>query len=232
MRIDVKGTIVSDSDAWVYEWFGIECCNPKKINDAVSKAAGQALDVYINSGGGSIFAGSEIYAALREYSGPVNIHVVGLAASAASVVACAGYSDIAPTAMLMVHNVSSAGTSGDYHVMDKQSETLQKANETIAAAYVEKTGMSMKAALEMMDRETWLSAEDAVKAKLVDKISEPKNTNLVNAYNCTVLPDEVVEKIRNMVKHPPDNSAGFFTPERDCAQAKINFLNLKARAFK
>lgn len=224
MRIDVKGTIVSDSDAWIYDWFGIECCNPRKVNEAITKANGSALDVYINSGGGSIFAGSEIYSALRGYSGQVKIHVVGIAASAASVIACAGRSDISPTAMLMVHNVSSAGASGDYHVMDKESETLKKANETIAAAYVEKTGMSMKDALAMMDKETWMSAQDAVKAGLIDEISEPKNMNLTAAVGCEILPYEVIEKIRNTVKNPTENGSGVFMPE-----AKLKFLNLKVR---
>jgi ATP-dependent Clp protease protease subunit len=228
MRIDVKGTIVSDSDAWIYEWFGIECCAPKKINDVLAKSNGQPVDVYVNSGGGSIFAGSEIYSALRSYSGKVNIHIVGLAASAASVIACAGHSDISPTAMVMVHNVSSAGAAGDYHTQDKESEILKKANETIAAAYVEKTGMSLKEALEMMDHETWLSAEDAVKAKLVDKIAESAQQTLVAAYGCPVLPVEVIEKMRNTIK---PLESGLANADPDFLMAKIKILNLKERTL-
>jgi ATP-dependent protease ClpP protease subunit len=219
-RIDVKGTIVSDSDAWIYEWFGIECCNPKKINDAIVKANGENLDVYINSGGGSIFAGSEIYSALRGYKGAVKIHVVGIAASAASVIACASQSDISPTAMIMVHNVSSQA-NGDYHDIDKQFEILKKANETIAAAYVAKTGMSEKEALALMDKETWLSAKDAVAKKLIDKISEPQNTQLVASYGSRMLPPEVIEKIRNTVKNPLRNEADFLL-----AQEQLNLLKL------
>lgn len=222
MRIDVKGTIIPDENAWIYDWLGIECCNPKKINDAISKASGEKLDVYINSGGGSIFAGSEIYSALREYSGQVKIHVVGIAASAASVIACAAESEISPTAMLMVHNVS-AYTEGDYHDMDKQSEVLQKANETIAAAYVAKTGMSEREALALMDKETWLSAKDAVEKGLIDKIAEPKNMQLVAAYGCTMLPQPVIDKIKNTVK-PPLNEAEIFM--RKTAQAKLKLIEI------
>ena len=232
MRIDVKGTIVSDSDAWIYDWFGIECCNPQKINEALNKSNGTDVDVFVNSGGGSIFAGSEIYSALRGYSGNVNIHVVGIAASAASVIACAGHSDISPTAMVMVHNVSSGGASGDYHVMDKESEALQKANETIAAAYVEKTGMSMKDALAMMDKETWMTAADAVECGLIDEISKPKNNNLVDACGCAVLPDEVIEKIRNTVKNPTSKEPDIFMPEAKAkAEATLKILNLKRRTI-
>lgn len=201
MKINVKGSIVSSGDAWIYDWFGIECTNPKAVNDLIEQANGEALDVYINSGGGDIFAGSEIYSALRGYSGQVNIHVVGLAASAASVIMCAGKSDISPTAMVMVHNVSS-GTQGDYHAMDKSSELLQKANKTIAAAYVAKTGMSEGDALAMMDKETWLPAQDAVDKGLVDKIAESQNIQLVAAYGSPMLPQSVIEKIRDTVKNP------------------------------
>ena len=87
MRIDVKGTIVSSDEAWIYDWFGIENTSPKPIRDALARARGEPVDVYINSGGGDIFAGSEIYSELRAYKGPVALHVTGLAASAASVIA-------------------------------------------------------------------------------------------------------------------------------------------------
>lgn len=227
MNIDVKGSIVPDSDAWIYDWFGISCCNPKKINEAIAKSNGEKLDVFVNSGGGDIFAGSEIYSALRAYTGQVEIHVMGLAASAASVIACAGKSDISPTAMMMVHNVSSYA-EGDYHDMDKSSEVLQKANQTIAAAYVAKTGMSEKEALAMMDKETWLSANDAVKKGLIDKIAESQNVQLAASAG-GLLPQPVIDKIRNTVKRTLGNEADIFM--RNKAQAKIKLLNLKVRSI-
>ena len=193
MRIDVRGTIIPNDDQWIYDWFEIEATSPKIVNDAIANANGDRLDVYINSGGGDVFSGSEIYSALREYSGPVKIHVVGIAASAASVIACAAECEMSPTAQMMVHNVSSC-TNGDYHDMDKMSEILQKANETIAAAYVAKSGMSKQEALDMMDRETWLSAEDALKLGLVDEISGSKNMQLVAGIE-NIIPRSVIDKM-------------------------------------
>ena len=162
MKINVKGTIIPNDDQWIYDLFDIDATSPAKASQGITAAAekGEPLEVYINSGGGDIFAASEIYSAIREYSGDVKIHVVGLAASAASVIACAGKSDISPTAQIMVHNVSSVA-SGDYHDMDKMSEILQKANETIANAYITKSGMAKEKALEIMDKETWLTADEA-----------------------------------------------------------------------
>lgn len=222
MRIDIKGAIISNNDKWIYEWFEMDATCPRDVTKAIEKANGEKLDVYINSGGGSVFAGSEIYAALREYSGQVEIHVVGIAASAASVIACAGKSDIAPTAMLMIHNAA-AWAEGDYHAMDKTSEILQKVNETVAAAYVEKSGMSKADALALMDVETWLSAEDAVEHGLIDKIAEPKNLQIVASKMLDMLPQSVVDKIKNTVK-PPLNEADIFM--RKTAQAKLKLIKL------
>ena len=198
MKINVKGTIVPNDDQWIYDWCGIDATSPAKVSEGITAAAekGEPLEVYINSGGGDVFAASEIYSAIREYSGDVKIHVVGLAASAASVIACAGKSDISPTAQIMVHNVSSA-TSGDYHDMDKMSEILQKANETIANAYITKSGMAKEKALEIMDKETWLTADEAVELGLIDEIAGNKNakSQLVAAY-CDIIPQNVIERMK------------------------------------
>ena len=175
MKIDIKGVIVTNDDAWIYDWFGETYTSPKNVSAALEEANGEDVDIDINSVGGDVFAGSEIYAAIRSYPGAVNIHVVGLAASAASVIACAGKSDIAPTAQMMVHNVSTYA-SGNYHVMDKASDKLKQANRAIAAAYVEKSGMSEKDALDLMDAETWITAQDAVDYGLIDKIAGSQNS--------------------------------------------------------
>lgn len=222
MRIDIKGPIISSNDKWIYEWFDMEATCPRDVTQAIEKANGEKLDIYINSGGGSVFDGSEIYAALREYSGQISIHVVGVAASAASVIACAGQSDIAPTAMLMVHNAA-AYAEGDYHDMDKTSEILQKVNETVAAAYIAKSGMSMESALALMDDETWLSAKDAVEHGLIDKIAEPKSLQIVASKMSDMLPQSVVDKIKNTVKPPLDEAEIFV---HKTAQAKLKLIEI------
>lgn len=202
MKIHVKGTIVPNDYAWIYELFEIDHTCPRKVSDELEKAAGDDIDVEINSGGGDVFAGSEIYSALRAYEGNVRLHVVGIAASAASVIAMAGPSDMSPTAQMMVHNVTMY-SEGDYHDHDKASEILQTANRAIAAAYVDKSGMSEKDALKLMDRETWLTAADAVEYGLIDKIAASANTNnggsmqLVAALGATILPQKLIDQYMN-----------------------------------
>ena len=221
MDIYVNGTIVDSDDAWIYDLFGIENMSPTKMKDALKEADGNDVDIFINSGGGSVFAGSEIYSMIQRYKGNVTIHVTGLAASAASVIACAGKCLMAPTAQMMVHNVSSYG-SGDYKNFDKMSEILKKANEAIAAAYVQKSGMSMQDALELMDVETWLTAKDALEYGLIDGIEENQNANKqaesndltpsLAASTATMLPREVLNK---------------FNTEKNNVKAEIEMLRLK-----
>ena len=82
MKVNVKGTIIPNDDQWIYDLFDIDATSPAKVSKGITAAAekGEPLEIYINSGGGDIFAASEIYSAIREYSGDVKIHVVGLAA--------------------------------------------------------------------------------------------------------------------------------------------------------
>lgn len=203
-KINVKGDIVSSGDKWIYDWLGIEATSPKDINKALIEANGEDIEVEINSGGGDIFAGSEIYTALRNYKGNVVINIVGLAASAASVISMAGKSRITPTGLFMIHNVSGRA-SGDYNVMDKTSSVLKIANQSIANAYKEKTGLSDKELLNLMDKETWMSAEDAVKNKFVDEVMfDNKGQSMKGFYNSFSggIPYETIEKIRNTIKNP------------------------------
>lgn len=141
-KIGVKGTIVADDDKWIYEYFGIAATCPKDIQAAIMEANGEDLDVEINSGGGDVVAGNEIYTALRMYRGKVNIIISGMAASAASYIATARHCEISPVGIFMIHNAS-GGARGDYHAMDKESEILQAVNRAIATAYMDKTKMKL-----------------------------------------------------------------------------------------
>lgn len=199
MSVEVKGYIVPDDDQFIYDLFGIGTTAPQNIRQAIAKANGAPLDVEISTCyGGDVFSGSTIYSALRSYKGGVQIHITGLAASAASVIAMAGPSDMSPTAQLMVHRVSSCA-QGNYHAMDASSDSLQQADKSIAAAYVAKSGCTEKDALKLMDSESWITAAQAVQLGLVDKISDAAAHQMVNAAYGLPLPRAVIEKTRTML---------------------------------
>ena len=221
MKANVKGIIVPDDDKWIYSLFGITATSPKDISDAIGKADGQTLDVYINSPGGDVDSASEIYAALKGYAG-TKIHIVGFCASAASLIAMAGWSEMVSTARMMVHRVS-AYAEGNYHEHDDTSEALQKADRSVASAYVAKSGMTEKEVLDMMDKTTYLTAREAVGKKLVDKVmfsdqKPPAATEPLAASVSGLLPRAVVDKVRELYGREKQSQK---------LQAELNLLKLK-----
>ncbi|AKL95007.1 phage protein [Clostridium aceticum] len=204
-RIEIKGTIVSNDDKWIYEWLEMDATSPRDVSNAIEKANGEDLELEINSGGGSVFAGSEIYTLLKDYQGNVTAKILGIAASAASVIAMAAKTiKISPTAQIMIHNVSSRAW-GDYRDMQQQSEVLKNYNTSIANAYRLKTNMDENQLLELMNKETWLNAQQAKELGFADEIMFDDANQLVAGINTSVLPQEVVNKIRNYMHKPLDS---------------------------
>lgn len=212
MKISIKGPIIDSDDQWIYDWFGVEATSPKKVSDLINQAKNnEDLEIEINSGGGSVFAGSEIYTSLKSYGGKVITKVVGLAASAASVITMAGDNIlISPTGQIMIHNAS-GGFGGDYRDMEKGAEILKNVNATISNAYRLKTGLSNEELLEMMNKETWLTPQQALEKKFVDEIMFTNDVKLVASFNNGMLPQEVINKMkmelinREVPKEPESN---------------------------
>lgn len=222
-KVKIKGSIVSDDVIWIYDLFGIDATSPRTVNKVIDELNGEDIEVEINSGGGDVFAGSEIYTALKRYPGNVKMDIVGIAASAASVIAMAGDTvRISPTAQIMIHNVSSRA-SGDYRVMQHEADVLENYNKSIANAYILKTGLSQEKLLELMNEETWLNAQQAKELGFVDEVMFDEGNQLVaSAANGFVFPPEVINKIRNIVK-PPSNDVD----DKEKYKARLRLLKLK-----
>lgn len=215
--INIKGVIVPDSDAQFYEWFGIEHVSAKSISDALHDADGDDVIVRINSGGGDIFAGSEIYDLIASYKGNVLIRVVGMAASAASVIAMAAESEIAPTGLIMIHNVRSYA-AGDYRDMERSADALKEANRSIMAAYRDKTGLEESELLNFMDNETFMSADTAVERGFINKISDYGKE--------TKTPDSGMQLAAAMTGLLPAATIKKFRAEHAKAQAQLDLLKI------
>lgn len=223
-RIDIKGQIVESGNDWVYDWLGIENTSPKRVLKALQEAGGEDIEIYINSPGGSVYAGSEIYTEIRNYPGNKLIKITGIAASAASVIAQAGESEISPTGMFMLHNVKTS-TSGDYRDMDNTGNALRAANQSIINAYIDKTKMDTNTLQNLMDNETYLSAQQAVAYGFVNKIMF--SDNAMPIYNgLNEISNEAIEKIRNMIKKPNSDNSDFLIKKK-CAATRLRLLNLK-----
>ena len=197
MQINVNGDIISNDDKWIYDWLEWDSTCPNDIKNALAtKSENEKLTVLVNSGGGSVMAGQEIYSLLSGRS-DVEIKVQSLAGSAASVIAMANHCEISPVAMIMIHNVSMSGASGDYHDMQKNAEILRQMNAALAGAYTAKTGRSQEEILKLMDRETWLTANQALEMGFVDGIStdEKPQNYFLNNINGMRLTDEIRQKV-------------------------------------
>lgn len=132
-----------------------------------------SLNIFIDSPGGDVFAGNAIYNALQMHPAQKTVTVMGLAASMASVIAMAGDRRVMPkNAMLMIHNPVGAivGTSEE---LIAYGEAVANMRENIATAYVDASGgkLTQKKAYDLMDNQTWLTAEDAVGYGLATEVA-------------------------------------------------------------
>lgn len=163
------------AEIWIYEqigedWWSGEGITAKGFQKELSAIKAKEIDLHINSPGGNVFDGITIYNLLKQHPAKVTTYIDGLAASIASVIALAGDSvTMAENALWMMHNPSGMvmGTSQD---MRSMADVLDKVRSSIATAYVGKSGKSEDEVYALMDDETWMTAEEAKSAGLVDDI--------------------------------------------------------------
>lgn len=166
-------TLYLDGDISSVTWWGDEV-TPEEFRSELRQMKGD-LTVHINSQGGDVFAGVTIYNALKDYGkGKVTVKVDGLAASIASVVAMAGDEIImSPGSMMMVHNPWSMGV-GNSDELRKAADTLDEIKEAILPIYTDRSGLSTEEVQELMDNETWMTAEKAVELGFADTVQKAK----------------------------------------------------------
>lgn len=211
MRVTLNGIVASDDDRWVYEYFGYRAFSPEQLRDAVAQNPdGEELVLEINSPGGSVFAGSEMYSVLKSSGLRTRAEIQSLAASAASYLCLGcGMVSISPVAQMMIH-LPSTTTSGDRTEHQRSIGMLDSTREAILNAYELKSkGKADRASLRrMMNSETWLTAQDAMSLGLVDEILGQEEgqsmspSGLVNAFG---LPDIDALRAAYQKAHPaPD----------------------------
>lgn len=127
-----------------------------------SIGANQAVTVNVNSPGGDFFEGVAIYNLLRQHQAKVTVQVLGLAASAASVIAMAGDEILmGDGSFLMIHNAWTVAI-GNRHDLAQAAETLAPFDAAMANLYAKRAGISLGEAASLMDKETWIGADQAV----------------------------------------------------------------------
>ncbi|MBZ6007302.1 Clp protease ClpP [Paraclostridium bifermentans] len=184
------GDIVSDS--WSSWWTDEDKC-PQDVSDFLkSLENSQDIEIYINSGGGSVFAGIAIYSMLKRHKGKKTVHVDGLAASIASVIALAGDEVIVPKyANFMIHNPLCM-LWNSYNAIDlrKIASTLDSCKESILNIYMEnvKEGVTKEELSALMDEEKWFTGESA---------AEIFNVKIEDEFELVACSSEFLDKYKN-----------------------------------
>jgi ATP-dependent protease ClpP protease subunit len=153
----------------------------KRVSAALRNIGARALTVNVNSPGGDFFEGVAIYNLLREHQAKVTVNVMGIAASAASVIAMAGDEILmGDGAFLMIHNAWTVAI-GNRHDIAQAAEVLAPFDAAMAKVYSQRAGISQAEAAALMDKETWIGAEQAVTdgfaTGLLDSAQVAKDTN-------------------------------------------------------
>lgn len=142
----------------------------------------EQINIYINSYGGSVFEGTAIYNQLKRHAAHKTVYIDGFACSIASVIAMAGDEVVMPkNALMMIHNMW-MWVSGNAAELRKAADDLDIINTAGRGAYMEKAGDKLDEAklIEMMDSETWLTAEQCIQYGLADRYAE-KDADMQNA---------------------------------------------------
>jgi ATP-dependent protease ClpP protease subunit len=179
-------------------WTG-EGVTAKRIAGALRAiGADQDVIVNVNSPGGDLFEGMAIYNLLRDHKGTVIVKVLGLAASAASIIAMAGDEvQIARAGFLMIHDcwVVAMGNRND---LREVADMLEPFDAAMADIYAARTGMDMKDALKLMDMETWIGGTAAVEQGFADSLLPADEVKKDASYKrerlAALRPDTVMAK--------------------------------------
>ena len=231
-------------------WFGDEV-TPKQFADDIRAIGGKDITVRINSCGGDVFAAQAIYNQLRAYSGTVNVVIDGICASAATIIASAGKTITMPSnAVYMIHNPS-VGVCAHLDVKDLEAlaRELDTVKQTIVNVYMNRVSgaLTERQLSNMMDKETWLLAEEAKGYGFVDVVEnivdmENVGNSLARVhsfYNSADLSklikakkeaqsmnNDILAKIKNLLikddQNEPDNQSDPVIIERECMIALDN----------
>ena len=161
-------------DSWSGAWDDTDQY-PQAIKEFLDEAKDKNINIYVNSGGGSVFAGMAIYNMLKRHKGYKTVYVDGLAGSIASVIALAGDKIIIPkNAYFMIHKpwCACGGNANDFREM---ANTLDKVEQGILNVYKDNLASEMyyDEVVEMVNNETWLTGEEATKYFANVEIVEP-----------------------------------------------------------
>lgn len=162
----ISGTIDSGES-----WYD-DAVWPARFRSELDAHEGEAIQVEINSPGGDVFAGFEIYNMLLAHTGSVRVRVVGMAASAASLIAMAadpGELVMCEASMMMIHNPWTSAW-GNSEALREQADVLDMIRDVMCSCYMRRFAGGQEELERLLDEETWLTPARAMDLGLCDAI--------------------------------------------------------------
>lgn len=201
--LSVKNVTDSSADIYFYgdivgsewsKWEDTDTCPSDVLNLLDQAKNAKELNIYVNSGGGSVFAGLAIYNMLKRHTAHKTVYIDALAASISSVIALAGDRVVMPdNAFLMIHKPWNY-VSGNANDLRKAADDLDRIEEGILNVYAEnlREGVSLEEVKEMVNNETWLVGPEAAKIF---------NIELVEANNAAACVGDLMRGYKNVPEH-------------------------------
>lgn len=165
------------SESWQSDWYEEDTC-PKDVEEMLKSIENdKALNIHINSGGGSVCGGVAIYNMLKRHKGFKTVYVEGLAASIASVIAMVGDKIIIPSNAIFMMHKPWAKCVGNADDLRKEADVLDVHQKTILNTYMQKAreGVEEDTLNDLMEQETWMTGEEA-KAFFDLEVTEASDT--------------------------------------------------------
>lgn len=168
--LEVGDAVITMFDVIGEDWWTGGGITAKKVASQLRAIGDRPVEVQINSPGGDMFEGIAIYNVLREHPSPITVKVMGMAASAASVIAMAGDTiEIGAASFLMIHNCWVMAV-GNRHDMAETSEWLEPFDRAMADVYAARTGGDRAKIEQWMDAETYMSGSVAIERGFADAL--------------------------------------------------------------
>lgn len=202
---DIQNSGEDSATIYVYDEISAWGVSAKQFCADLSQVSASNITLKMNSPGGNVFDGCTIYNALKDHPACVNVQIDGLCASIASHIAMAGDKiTMAKNAMMMIHNAW-GGVCGNAAELRSMADVLEKIDGNLVNAYAERSGAGKRAIKQMMNDETWMTADEAMKNGFCDCVGDQKDAKAsfdlskfaktpATAVNMYAMPKETTER--------------------------------------
>lgn len=210
----ITNSVTGPAQIHIYDEIGLMGVSAQSFAADMAGVNGD-IDVHINSPGGEVFDGIAIYNTLKNRNGQVSVFVDGIAASAASFIAQAaspGKLTMSKHGTMMIHD-GMGMCMGNVEDMQQMAQVLDKMSNTIAGIYAERSGKSADHWRGLMKNETWLNADEAVKAGLADSVAGADS--MVNEFDLSVFKNAPGDDSLQAAWDPDQDGDDDSSPETD-----------------